>query len=329
MAAVSRGSVVVATAIRDLAASVRSLLPDVDVNVIQLDKAGLVPASSLCQVSGVVLCDPKVVVQLIGQSDLPLKWVQSTWAGVESIMSAVQESKMQPTFTFTRTGEGYGQVIGEYVIGHVIAHERKFKQMFKTNESRIWDANYKYIRSLSTLTIGVLGLGQIGTEITRMCKAMGMTVWGLATGQQKSDHPYVDEFRCNNDLCDLLSNCDYICNILPSTPLTRNLLSGEVLASCAKRKSVLINVGRGDIIDEDSVINAVNQGWIGGAILDVFAKEPLPESSRLWTLPNVTVSPHVSGPSQPSQVAEGFGNNYRLFCEGSPLKFQVDWKKGY
>ncbi|XP_046553641.1 glyoxylate/hydroxypyruvate reductase A-like [Haliotis rubra] len=161
-----------------------------------------------------------------------------------------------------------------------------------------------------------------------MCKAMGMTVWGMATGQKKTC-PYIDEFRCTDDLSDLLSHCDYICNILPSTPLTRNLLSGEVLACCAQRKSVLINVGRGDIIDEDSLINALNQGWLSGAVLDVFAKEPLPESSPLWTMPNVTISPHVSGPSQSTQTAEGFVQNYQLFCEGSPIKYQVDWNKGY
>jgi len=93
--------------------------------------------------------------------------------------------------------------------------------------------------------------------------------------------------RLNSDLPDLLQNCDYIINVLPSTPDTVGLLNGDMLKHCAKKQSVFMNIGRGTVIKEEDLVTALNKGWLSAAILDVFETQPLPPSSSLWTMPQV------------------------------------------
>jgi glyoxylate/hydroxypyruvate reductase len=152
----------------------------------------------------------------------------------------------------------------------------------------------------------------------------------------------------NEDLIKFLGKTDYIINVLPHTSDTAGLLSGDVLRSCAEKKPVLINVGRGSVIDEASILKSLEEGWISGAILDVFSTEPLPESSPLWNHPKVTstffgllgiapivshgpfaVTPHVSAVSLGPDIAELFANNLRLHLEGKKPNFIVDPARGY
>lgn len=157
-------------------------------------------------------------------------------------------------------------------------------------------------RELSELTIGILGFGDIGQEIAKYCKSMRMTVNSIHRKVPPTKFSYVDESFSVEDLHECLKRCDYLCNVLPSTPSTVGLLSGDVLQSCKEKKTVLINVGRGDVISNDSILKALNNEWIGGAILDVVEQEPLSKDSALWTHPQVTITPHVSGLTTSSQV---------------------------
>lgn len=171
-------------------------------------------------------------------------------------------------------------------------------------------SEYGINRTLSQLSFGILGLGDIGKCIAKYCKALGMTTWAMGRTARQEIPSYIDEYRTTADLTELLKSCDYICNILPSTPDTKNLLSGNVLQVCNARQSCFINIGRGDVIDEASLVNALKTGWISGAILDVFEKEPLPKDSELWDMPGVTITPHCSGPSFPKQVCFTLLNRY-------------------
>ena len=157
-------------------------------------------------------------------------------------------------------------------------------------------------RDLSELTIGILGFGQIGQEIGRCCNSMRMTVNSIHRSVPSTKFPYVDKCFSVQDLPECLRRCDYLCNVLPSTPSTKGLLSGDVLENCKEKKTVLINVGRGDVISNSSILKALENEWIGGAILDVCEEEPLPKDSPLWTHPQVTITPHVSGISTSKQV---------------------------
>ncbi|XP_077869272.1 uncharacterized protein LOC102806018 [Saccoglossus kowalevskii] len=176
----------------------------------------------------ILLTDPPLFKQDVIYKLTNLKWMQSTWAG-----------------------KG-----GDHNL---------------TNRSRpaIWGALWSYrilnrplrseYRLLSTLSIGILGAGDIGLEIARVCKAFGMTVWGLVRHNLPPEKrsQYINHYRQMSMLPELLENCDYVCNVLPSTKQTIGLLNGNVLESCKAKKSVFINVGRGNIITEESLVNAM------------------------------------------------------------------------
>ena len=170
------------------------------------------------------------------------------------------------------------------------------------------------------LTVGILGLGDIGKCVAKACKALGMTVWGVGRQDKSYRQEFVDHYTTLSSLPEVLQSCDYVCNILPSTPTTKYLLSGNVLESGKDNHPVFINIGRGDVIDEKSLVYALNEGWISGAILDVFEVEPLPKESALWKMPQVVITPHVAGVSFPEEVSSNL--NYT----GIPIFLNVQEK---
>lgn len=120
-----------------------------------------------------------------------------------------------------------------------------------------------------------------------------------------------------------------VVNTLPSTPLTKHMLSGDVLQACKGSNCMLINVGRGDIVSESSIINAIDKQWISCAVLDVFETEPLPEDSPLWNHPNITVTPHVSALSFSNDAVACIASNIEKIVAGSELLHTVDWQNEY
>ena len=133
-----------------------------------------------------------------------------------------------------------------------------------------------------------------------------MTIYGMVSKLHDTKDVNVDEYFTSGDLPDYLRKSDFICNVLPQTNQTDDLLSGTMLKNCMDRKSIFINVGRGNVIDESSIIEAIESKWIGGVVLDVFRTEPLPETSKLWNLPGVVITPHVSGLTIANEVKNSF-----------------------
>ncbi|XP_053385227.1 glyoxylate/hydroxypyruvate reductase A-like isoform X4 [Mercenaria mercenaria] len=266
-----------------------------------------------------------------------LKWAHTAWNGVDILMNSFEKDEPFLKFTLTKSpGSMNASLITEYIIGYIIANERSFFKAKDSQQKSKWEQMiYAHSRGLFSLTIGILGVGEIGQNLAKICKDSGMTVWGLTRKERLPENscPHVDVYRTPDRLNDLLENCDYICNILPSTPQTRDMLSGDVLKGCRHKKSVFINVGRGDVIDEQSIVAALDNGWLRGAVLDVFRKEPLPASSPLWSHPGVTVTPHVSGwsadASHIDKIMDRFVDNVKRFVEGRPLKGVLDWSQGY
>ncbi|XP_013418904.1 uncharacterized protein LOC106179724 [Lingula anatina] len=329
-----------ASVIPEIAQTIRNINPNIEVKEVKIDGdpaelSGIktppdVLASALKDAE-VLLTDPFILGPILYR--LPrMKWVMSTWAGPDKVFQYVDQSKPFPDFTLTRFAGKFGPAMAEYVVGNIVARERHFQEMRQDQERCKWNwsarANY---RLLSTLSLGILGLGEIGKEVARACQTFGMTVYGAVRGipEDSNKSPYVSHYKLLSELPEVFHNCDYVCNILPSTPETRGLLNGDVFKHCANKKSVFINVGRGDVVDEDTIVNAISQGWLSGAILDVYPEEPLPASSKLWTCPGVTLSPHVAAVSFGWQVAEVVCENYERYVQGLPLKYQVSWEKGY
>ncbi|CAI5711414.1 unnamed protein product [Hyaloperonospora brassicae] len=259
-----------------------------------------------------------------------VRWVQGTYAGVDSYLQ-YPDAPVHPGFTVSRAGGVMPTALAQFVFGYVVAIERKFFEAKKYQDLRVfgrWELKY---RSYRNLTIGVLGLGEVGQEIGRMFKASEFRVVGfkrrIRNGDKKMLGSSVD--TVTTDLSEVLKQSDYVVNALPSTNATRYLLTEQVLAVCHEKKPVFVNVGRGDVISENTILAALAKGLFSKAVLDVFEEEPLPKESPLWSHPGVIVTPHIAGTVFPEDVAAVFVRNLNLWLKGQPVLHQMDWSSGY
>jgi len=233
-------------------------------------------------------------------------------------------------FKLTRFAGKFGPPIAEWCLARIISHERNFAATAADQKERAWAKSRHEVTSyryLSDLTLTVLGCGDIGLCIARAAKAFGMRVVGYVRGDVQNRNPVVDVYT--NSLPEALREANYIVSVLPSTPSTIGILSGEALQPCHVKSPVLLNVGRGSVIDETSLLRALELNYISAAILDVFETEPLPTESALWDHPKVVVSPHVSGLTRGVDVPHLFLQNYERYCQNQELLYAVDWSKGY
>ncbi|KAG3118002.1 hypothetical protein PI124_g21964 [Phytophthora idaei] len=259
-----------------------------------------------------------------------VQWVQGTYAGVDSYHQ-FPEAPADPGFTVSRAGGIMPTALAQFVFGYVIAMERKLFEAKEYQEKRVfsrWELKY---RSFRQLTIGILGLGDVGQEIGRTFKASGFQVLGFKRRVSDEGWKTLESSadRVSTDLSEVLEQSDYVVNVLPSTDATRYLLTENALEVCRKKQPVFINVGRGDIISEETIVNALEKGLLSKAVLDVFEKEPLPKESPLWLHPKVIVTPHIAGTVFPEDVADVFVKNLNRRLEGKPVLYQMDWSAGY
>ncbi|MCP4514378.1 MAG: D-2-hydroxyacid dehydrogenase, partial [Delftia sp.] len=191
-------------------------------------------------------------------------------------------------------------------------------------------------------TIGIVGSGSIGRQVGRLARAFGMRVLALQRGDDPADHGHVipgvgdpqgsipERFYRPHELREMLAQCDYVLLAVPLTDATRRLIGPDELRAM-RSTAFLINIARGGVVDEPALIQALAEGWIGGAGLDVFAQEPLPPDSPLWGMENVILSPHIAGstPHYHARAADVFAENLRRYLAGEPLLNRVDWGRGY
>jgi phosphoglycerate dehydrogenase-like enzyme len=181
-------------------------------------------------------------------------------------------------------------------------------------------------RKLRGSTLCVVGLGDIGRAIARTARGLGMTVIGVTRGGK----PVAEAERVypTRAMRPALARADFVVLTVPLTPQTRGLVSARELAAM-KPSAWLVNIGRGPLVDEGALVAALRGRRIGGAVLDVFDEEPLPPRHPLWALDNVAITPHVSGPSIPAEIAPIFNDNLRRYLAGRPLRHVVDRARGY
>ncbi|XP_065322786.1 glyoxylate/hydroxypyruvate reductase A-like [Gordionus sp. m RMFG-2023] len=257
-----------------------------------------------------------------------IKWIQSVSAGVDGFFKDLDKKQIPKELAFTRMTGVFGTVMAEYVIAQIIIRERHFYQMHDNQKLCKWDSVEWGYRTFSDLTIGFMGLGDIGEEISRSCKAFGANIVSLTRSRRRKSET-LDISMVNDEMEVFLKSCDYIVSVLPSIPSTKGMLNGDVLKAASDKKPILVNIGRGDLISEEDLIRAIEQNWISGAILDVFETEPLPPDSKLWTMPQITITPHVSGTSMPSMVAKVFKENMERYENNMPLLGLVDYEKEF
>ncbi len=291
----------------------------------------------------IVFGEPNLIRNVLPQ--LPrLKWVQSTWAGVEPLVG----SASRRDYILTNARGVFGGLMSEFIFGYLLAHERKIFQRFEAQKNKTWDDSLT--GTLQGKTIGLLGVGSIGAELALTAKFFGMTVRGYTRRSETSKHVDryyhpLDSLESDSSLAlRVLSNIktqlqaaglqrfasglDYLVSILPNTLDTRKIINKDLLNTLPSH-ALFINVGRGQALDESALVEALTKNKIAGAVLDVFEQEPLPKEHPFWTTPNLLMTFHTSAPSFPEDIAQIFIENYLLYIEGKPLKYQVDFEKGY
>lgn len=249
-----------------------------------------------------------------------LRWVQSLGAGVEDLVRA----DIPDGIPVTRVVDLFGPYIAEYIFGHLLHRTLDIPRVRAQQAARRWEPFR--IGLLRGRRIGVAGLGSIGRELVRKARAFDMEVWGLS----RSGAPVEGVARVfrPEERLEFVAGLDVLASVLPRTPATDRLFGAAEFAAM-KPGALVVNCGRGAVLDEAALVDALRSGHLGGAILDVFATEPLPPDSPLWGLPNVTVTPHISGPSVPAEVAAFFMENFRRHRAGEPLAGVVDRCRGY
>ncbi len=252
-----------------------------------------------------------------------LKWIQTMIAGVDHFLDA--DIVQSPVIVTTASGI-HGQV-AEVTLEMMLMFAKRAPLCFQLKQAKQWQPFTP--STLRSKTVGILGLGSIGREVARLAKAFGMRVIAVRVKQAVRAR-YADVILPPERLRQLLSESDFVAVTLPYTPETSGLI-GEAELREMKPTAYLINVARGGIVDEDALIRALDENWIAGAGLDVFATEPLPADSRLWELPNVIFMPHVSGRRENIDVlaTELFCENLGRYLSGKKLLNVVDKKRGY
>jgi phosphoglycerate dehydrogenase-like enzyme len=215
--------------------------------------------------------------------------------------------------------------IAQSAIAGLLALARRFPEFAAAQREKRWleQGRLRPPPDLDTQTLLVLGLGGIGSEIARLGRALGLHVVGVRRSAPPPDAP-IDEWRRPDELAELLPRCHWLAIACPLTDETRGWIDAEMLARLPDGACVL-NVGRGEIVDEPALVSALETGRLGGAYLDVFAEEPLPGESPLWALPRVIVTPHASSISAgaESRQVEIFFANLDRYLRGEPLENAV------
>lgn len=239
-----------------------------------------------------------------------LQWIQARTAGVDSILNL---PSLRKEVLVTSTRGIHGPQMSEMAVLLMLALNRNLSKILRNQDQRIWDRWPG--RLLYQKEAAILGVGAVGGEIARKCKAFGMTVYGIARTRKKIDA--VDYFHGPEDLFKVLPHVDYLIIAAPHTPQTHKMIGAEAFSSM-KSTAFLINIGRGEIVDEEALIDALKTGKIAGAALDTFCTEPLPKGHPLWKLKNVIITPHVGGLCDISteQVLSIFEENLRRFLKG-------------
>jgi phosphoglycerate dehydrogenase-like enzyme len=254
-----------------------------------------------------------------------VRWVHSRSAGVDTVLfPALVESPVP----LTNSRGVFSRSLAEFALAAVFFFAKDLARMRRSQAAGRWDPFEPEMVEGSTL--GIVGYGDIGRETARAARAAGMRVLALRRQPAAGGDDLAHEVVGPEGLHDLLGRSDYVVIATPLTPETRRLIGREALAAMPPR-AVLINVGRGAVVDEPALIEALQQRRIRGAGLDVFEQEPLPEGHPFYRMDNVLLSPHCADQiaGWQAEATDVFLDNLERFRAGQPLKNLVDKSRGY
>jgi phosphoglycerate dehydrogenase-like enzyme len=261
-----------------------------------------------------------------------LRWVQSPAAGVGSLM--FPELLSSPVVITSARGIR-ARAIAEHVLGVTIALARQLPSAIRAQIAHRWaqeelEGAAVDVRTLQGQRMGIVGLGAIGLELVKIAAPFGFRVSAIRRRAGEPRPEGVESVWPPDRLPDLLAQSDVVVLAAPHTPETKRLIGKRELDRI-KRGALLVNIARGKLVDDDAVIDALRDGRLGGAALDVFSEEPLDPASPYWDLPNVIITPHTSGAMKDywTPLVALFADNLRRFEKGEPLRNVVDKNAGY
>ncbi len=304
-------NIVVSTRIaKEYGARIRAADPDARLIVVSvrgdaLSVKGDLAKADVCCMSEDFWSDPdmrRLALPSLFRLPETLRWFHSFSAGIDS---PAFQAIIDRGAILTNSSGASAPSIAQYVIGMMLSRSKRFGELAEQQARREWTQLRG--RDLTGQTVGIIGTGSIGGEVARLSKAFGMRTIGARRSEKQAR--WIDEQVPLRRLRYLLKESDFVVLACPLTKQTEGLI-GERELRAMKPTATLINIARGRVIDEAQLIRALEEEWIAGACLDVFTWEPLPETSPLWTMPNVVITPHSSGIS-PLNMDRAMG----IFCD--------------
>ncbi|WP_339785691.1 D-2-hydroxyacid dehydrogenase [Paenibacillus sp. FSL R7-0313] len=268
---------------------------------------------------------PLVTEHALKQDSL-LKWVQVWSAGVDNLPFAdLQQKNVQVT-----SANGVHAIpITEIILGMMLSHSRWLRQAMLHQQQAEWKAPAKPLPELHGKTAVIVGVGEIGTETARILKALGMRTIGVR--RSGKDVPNVDQMYDMTGLHEALSQGDYVINILPLTDETKHIYDQTAFEQF-RSGACFVNVGRGPSVNTEALLNALQNGQVAFAALDVFEEEPLPADHPLWGMDNVLITPHIAGSTEQyaDRAVDIFVKNLEAYVAGDTLPVNlVDYSHKY
>lgn len=269
------------------------------------------------------------------RDDLPeraphVRWIQATSAGIGQFVKRNRYAERMPDTVFTTASGVHARPLAEFAALSILGHARKLLHTVRAQRERRWERFAG--TDLEGRTVVIVGHGAIGRETGRICRALGLRVVGVKRNPDGVDPASVhaDELYGPDALPGLWPRAEFLVLAAPHTDETAALLDAEALAALPEG-AVVVNVGRGALIDEPALVSALESGHLGGAYLDVFAEEPLPEASPLWAMDSVLVSPHSASTSdrENARITDLFCDNLGRWRRGETLRNVLDPVRAY
>ncbi len=256
-----------------------------------------------------------------------VQWVHTRSAGLDSLLFP---ELIESPVVLTNGSGVFSQSLGEFALAAILFFAKDLRRMVRNQEAGRWEQFD--ITAIEGQTVGIVGYGDIGRAVATRVRAMGMRVLAMKRSGPSASNPdpLVSRIYGPSELLEMLADCDYVVVSAPLTPATQGMIGAEAFAAM-KSSAVAINIGRGPVIDETAMVQALAAGMIKGAALDVFDQEPLPPGHPFYALPNVLLSPHCADhtPDWMDQAMRFFLEQFERFLCGTPLKNVVEKTRGY
>lgn len=293
----------------------REAAPDLEV-LTSGDSAELARQAADCPIW---LGQPDLLATLLRQGHQP-QWLQSTWAGITPLLV----DGLPRHYRLTRAVGIFGQVMAEYVLTYMLGHEREVLARLVSQVERKWDS--RHCQSLAGRKVLIVGTGDIGQTVAQFLVPFGVELYGVASSAREQA-PFI-EVGAMADLPRLVGEVDYVINLLPNTPNTHDIYDAALFKQF-KSTGLFINVGRGVAVVDADLVEALKEGHLAGAVIDVCRQEPLPQRHPFWTAWGLLLTGHSSAPTSPSLMVKLFVENLRAYQAGEALRGEVDFNRGY